>query len=130
MKQNPLPISSTPHHRITSYPFHTSTKNPQLMTKKIPQLMTKHSPTRDVIAPPKLRPNGSFYTTRDKHVRRPVAKRFDQKYATATMKHPPSQMIWGAMSKNGTAGLYVLATGTIMNGPKYVELLKIRFCYI
>ena len=66
MKQNPLPISSTLHHRITSYPFHTSTKNPQLMTKKIPQLMTKHSPTskiRDVIAPPKSSPNGPSYTT-------------------------------------------------------------------
>ena len=61
---------------------------------------------------------------RHKHVRRPVAKRFDQKYTTATTKHPPSQMIWGAMSKNGTAGLYVLATGTTMNRPKYVELLK------
>ena len=33
-------------------------------------------------------------------------------------------MIWGAISKNGTAGLYFLAPGTTMNGPKYVELLK------
>ena len=40
------------------------------------------------------------------------------------MKHPPSRMIWGAMSKNGTAGLYFLAPGTTMNGPKYIELLK------
>ena len=40
------------------------------------------------------------------------------------MKHPSSQMIWGAMSKNGTAGLCFLATGTTINGPKYVELLK------
>ena len=41
------------------------------------------------------------------------------------MKHPPpSQMIWGAMSKNGTADLYFLASATTMNGPKYVELLK------
>ena len=59
-----------------------------------------------------------------KHVRRPVGKRFDQKYTTATLKHLPSQMIWGAMSKNGTAGLYFLEIGTTINGPKYVELLK------
>ena len=30
----------------------------------------------------------------------------------------------GAMSKNGTAGLYFLTPGTTMNGAKYVELRK------
>ena len=40
------------------------------------------------------------------------------------MKQPPSQMIWGAISKNGNAGLYFLETGTTMSGPKYVELLE------
>ena len=59
-----------------------------------------------------------------KHVRRPVGKRFDEKYTSATMKHPPSQMIWSAMSKNGAAGLYFLTSGTTMNGSKYVDLLK------
>ena len=38
------------------------------MTKKIPQLVTKNSPTRDVIAPPKTLPNGSFYTTEEFHL--------------------------------------------------------------
>ena len=33
-------------------------------------------------------------------------------------------MIWGAMSKNGTAGLYFLDPGTIMNGAQYKELLN------
>ena len=42
------------------------------------------------------------------------------------MKHPPSQMIWGAMSKNRTAGLYFLTLGTTMNGSKYVDLLKTK----
>ena len=28
-----------------------------------------------------------------------------------TVKHPPSQMIWGAMSVNGTAALYFLPAG-------------------
>ena len=40
------------------------------------------------------------------------------------MKHPPSQMIWGVMSKHRKAGLYFLATGSNMNGPKYAELLN------
>ena len=64
------------------------------------------------------------FVVRHNHVRRPVGTRFDQKYTTAPMKHPPSQMIWGAMSKNETAGLYFLATGTTINGLKYVKLLK------
>ena len=32
--------------------------------------------------------------------------------------------MWGAMSKNGTAGLYFSTPGTTMNGSKYVDLLK------
>ena len=64
------------------------------------------------------------FVARHKHVRRPVGKRFDQKYITAIMKHPPSQMIWGAITKNGTAGSYFLETGITMNGPKYAELLE------
>ena len=40
------------------------------------------------------------------------------------MKHPPTVMIWGAMSVTGTAGLLFLPNGTTMNGQKYVELLK------
>ena len=66
------------------------------------------------------------FVVRHKHVRRPVEKRFDEKYTSATMKHSPSQMIWGAMSKNGTAGLYFLTPGTTMNGSKYVDLLKTK----
>ena len=38
------------------------------------------------------------FVVRHKHVRRPVGKRFYEKYTSATIKHPPSQMIWGAMS--------------------------------
>ena len=64
------------------------------------------------------------FVVQHKHVCRPVGKRFDEKYTSATMKHLPSQMIWGAMSKNGTAGLYFLTPGTTTNGSKYVDLLK------
>ena len=64
------------------------------------------------------------FTVRKNYVRRPVGKRFNEKYTISTTKHPPSQMIWGAMSANGTAGLYFLKPGTTMNGVKYAELLK------
>ena len=46
-----------------------------------------------------------------------------QKYTISTIKHPPSQIIWGAISENGVAGLYFLPHGTTINGPRYVELL-------
>ena len=64
------------------------------------------------------------FVVRKRHVRRPVRQRFNEKYTLSTMKHPPSQMIWGAMSNNGTAGLYFLDPGTTMNGTKYRELLN------
>ena len=40
------------------------------------------------------------------------------------MKHPPSQMVWGAMCRNGVAALSFLPPGTTMNGPKYVQMLS------
>jgi len=40
------------------------------------------------------------------------------------MKHPPSAMIWGAISTQGTAGLFFLDPGTAMNGKKYLELMN------
>ena len=32
---------------------------------------------------------------RKRHVRRPTSKRFDKRYTILTVKHPPSQMVWG-----------------------------------
>ena len=45
------------------------------------------------------------FTTRKRYVHRPTGKRFDKRYTTQTMKHPPSVMIWG-MSVNEKAGLF------------------------
>ena len=64
------------------------------------------------------------FTIKKYYVCQPMGKRFNEKYTIFTMKHPPTQMIWGAMSANGTAGIYFLKPGTIMNGAKYAELLK------
>ena len=57
-------------------------------------------------------------------MRRPPGKRYDDKYTVSTMKHPPSQMIWGAMSQHEISGLFFLPSGTTMNGEKYVQLLS------
>ena len=50
-------------------------------------------------------------------------RRFDKNYVVVTIKQP-SQIIWGAISCRGAAGLYIFPPNTTMNGPKYVELLK------
>ena len=64
------------------------------------------------------------FVLRHMHIRRPLGKGFNKIYVVATMVHLPSQMIWGAMSCRGAAGLYFIPPNTTMNGPKYVELLK------
>ena len=64
------------------------------------------------------------FFVRKRHVRRPTGKRYDDKYRVSTMKHPPSQMIWGTMSQHGIGDLFFLRSGTTMNGEKYVQLLS------
>ena len=64
------------------------------------------------------------FGSRKQQVRRPVGTRFEERYTVATMKHPSSVMIWGAMSSNGTAGLFFLPKGTTMNGARYLEMLQ------
>ena len=64
------------------------------------------------------------FAVRKSYVRRPSGKRFDDIYTISSMKHPPSQMVWGAMCRNGVAALSFLPPGTTMNGPKYVQMLS------
>ena len=64
------------------------------------------------------------FSVRKYRVWRPPRARYQEKFTIPTVTHPPSQMIWGAMSANGTAGLYFLPPKSTMNGSKYVELLK------
>ena len=35
------------------------------------------------------------FAVRKSYVRRPPGKRFDDRYTISSMKHPPSQMVWG-----------------------------------
>ena len=64
------------------------------------------------------------FAVRKRHVRKPKCQRFNAKFTVSTVKHPPSHMVWGAMSKHGTAGLCFLAPGITINGLKYVQLLQ------
>ena len=59
------------------------------------------------------------FVVRKRHVRRPRGTRFNEKYTISTMKHPPNQMIWGAISEHVVAGISFLPPGN-MNGPRYV----------
>jgi len=58
------------------------------------------------------------FVVRQRHVRRPRGTRFNEKCTISTMKHPPSQMIWGAISEHDVAGISSLPLGTTMNGPR------------
>ena len=59
------------------------------------------------------------FVVKKRHVRRPRGTRFMQKYTIFTIKHPPSQMIWVAISENGVARLFFLPHGTTLNGPPF-----------
>ena len=48
------------------------------------------------------------FVSRKTHVRRPIGERYVERYTKPTIKHPPSLMIWSAMSVNGTARLFAL----------------------
>ena len=56
------------------------------------------------------------FSLRVQHVWRPSGEQYHEKYTVPTVKHPPSQMVWRAMSAAGTGGLYFLTHGTTMNG--------------
>ena len=64
------------------------------------------------------------FAWRKKTVRRPLGTRYNERFTQKSMKHPPSMMIWGAISTQGTSGLFFLDPGTTMNGKKYLELIK------
>ena len=60
------------------------------------------------------------FAVQKRHVYGPKWQRFNTKYIISTVK--PSGL--GAMSKNGTAGLYFLAPDLTIKGLKYVQLLQ------
>ena len=54
------------------------------------------------------KPSIKQFSARKYQVWRPSGARYKEKFVTPTVKHSPSQMIWGAMSAKRRAGLYFL----------------------
>ena len=75
-------------------------------------------------------PSVQQFFVRRYRVWRCVGARFEEKYTTLTMKHPPSQMIWGAMSFMGPAGLCFLSPEMTINGEKNVDLLNSKLEFL
>ena len=61
---------------------------------------------------------------KQRNVRRPPGTRYNKKYTQETIKHPPNVMVGGAISIEGTAGLFFLKPGTTINGQRYLNLMK------
>jgi hypothetical protein len=57
------------------------------------------------------------------YVRRPKGERLNPKYTLKTVKHPPSLMVWGAISAKGRCGLEVFAKGVRVNAATYITVL-------
>lgn len=59
-----------------------------------------------------------------RHVRRPINRRFDDKYLVPTVKNAPKIMIWGAICSQGRCGLWFMPKNTTINGSVYLQILK------
>ena len=58
------------------------------------------------------------------HVRRPIGSSPENpRYIQASVKHPPSIMVWGCFSSQGRGGLYFLPKGQTMNATRYIDVL-------
>ena len=61
------------------------------------------------------------------HVRRPLGKRYDQRYTTPRVKNSPSVMIWGSISSQGAGDLWFMPTNTTINAAAQLPLLSARW---
>ena len=58
------------------------------------------------------------------HVQRPIGSlQENPRYVQATVKHPPSVMVWGCFSSQGRGGLYFLPKNQTMNATCYIDVL-------
>lgn len=56
--------------------------------------------------------------------RPPSASPFNPRYTSATVKHPPSVMVWGCFSHHGRGALTFLDVGVKMNTALYLSILE------
>lgn len=57
------------------------------------------------------------------YVRRPKGERLNPKYTTKSFKHPPSVMVWGAISAKGPCGFHIFEKNEKLNAETYIKLL-------
>jgi len=57
-------------------------------------------------------------------VRRPLGSRYVSKYTQATVKHPPSIMIWGCITAKGREALEILAKNVRVDSKLYIDILQ------
>ena len=58
------------------------------------------------------------------HVRRPIGSSPENpRLIQASVKHPPSVMVWGCFSNQGRGGLYFLPKGQTKNATRYIDVL-------
>jgi len=58
------------------------------------------------------------------YARRPPGERLNPKYTIKTVKHPPSVMVWGAITANGRCGLHIFNKGEKVNAERYISVLE------
>ena len=62
--------------------------------------------------------------TGSNHVRRPKGEWFNPRYTVKTVKHPPSCMVWGAITAHGRTGLVIFGQSEKVNATCYLKLLE------
>ena len=58
------------------------------------------------------------------YVLRPVREKLNQKYTQKIVKHPPSAMVWEAITAKGCTGHTFIDIDERMNAQKYIDVLK------
>lgn len=64
--------------------------------------------------------------TGSNYVRRPPGQRLNPKFTLKTVKHPPSLMVWGAITAAGRCGLEIFGKGVRVNAAEYIRVLNAK----
>ena len=75
------------------------------------------------------KPSIKQFSARKYQVWKPSGARYQEKFITPTVKHSPSQMIWGAMSAKRRAGLYFLLLEAPWTASNKWSCLRRSWCY-
>lgn len=64
------------------------------------------------------------FSSNAQFVRRPPKSRYCSRYVLPKVKQCPSIMIWGAITANGRAGIWIMPADTTINAKTYIEILQ------